>query len=247
MFRIIVISLFVANLLLFGLEASKPPAKTQAATSQGEAADSNIPTIHLLSELMQDQDLMSGSRQCFTLGPFHDAEEMREVLNRLQAVSLSTAERETQALVEQGYWVFLRPYRSLLEANEVLLSLQALGLQDSAVIYEGRLRNSVSLGYFLRQENAVKRQQGLAAKGYEPLIRVQRKSEPRYWLDYEQNPGSDLIALDTQNRPNDFMQRRLPCPPQGQFETVLTPAQPIAANGTMTNEDGQEPASKTLR
>jgi hypothetical protein len=41
---------------------------------------------------------------------------------------------------------------------------------------------------------------------------VQRQAEDRYWLDYEQIPGSDLIAIDMQDRPNDFMQRSLPCP-----------------------------------
>jgi len=237
MFRLIVISLFVANLLLLGLEASKPPVKTTAPAGMSEAGDSNIPTIHLFSELIQDQNLMSASRQCFTLGPFHDEEDMQAVRNRLQAVSLSTAERQTQALVEQGYWVFLPPYRSLLAANEALLSLQALGLQDSTVVYEGKLRNSVSLGYFLRRENALKRQQGLAAKGYEPLVRVQRKAEPRYWLDYEQTPGSDLISLDLQNHPNDFVQRSLPCPQQGRFETTFTAAQPVAESATATSAD----------
>jgi len=52
------------------------------------------------------------------------------------------------------------------------------------------------------------------------MIRVQRQSESRYWLDYEQSPGSELIAIDMQNRPNDFMRRSLPCPDQNPFETT---------------------------
>jgi hypothetical protein len=48
---------------------------------------------------------------------------------------------------------------------------------------------------------------------------VQRQAEPRYWLDYELNPGSELVALDMQARPNDFMQRWLPCPEQEVLET----------------------------
>ena len=67
----------------------------------------------------------------------------------------------------------------------------------------------------MRQENALKRKKGLEDRGYEPLMRVQRQAESRYWLDYEQDPGSDLIALDMQNRPNDFMQRSLPVPGAG--------------------------------
>ncbi len=226
MFRIIVISLFVANLLLAVFQASNPAVKEQAANPVMAAENDNIPTIHLFSELVQDRDLMSGNRQCFTLGPFHDIEDMQEVRSRLQEVSLNTYDRQTQALVEKGYWVFLRPYRSLLEANKALFALQALGLEDSSVVYEGKLRNAISLGYFLRQENAIKRQQALKARGYEPLVRVQRQAEPRYWLDYEQAPGSEMIALDMQSRPNDFMQRSMPCPEQSQTEAIATESGP---------------------
>lgn len=212
MLRILVISLFVANVLLVGFQASKTPSGKKVATASVETNNSDVPTIHLFSELMEDQGLMDGNRRCFTLGPFHSSEDMEEVLLRLLDVSVGVQERETQALVEKGYWVFLPPYESLLEANKVLLSLQALGLKDIGVIYNGEHTNSISLGYFLRQENALKRKQALESRGYRPSMRVQRQAESRYWLDYEQLPGSALLALDMQNRPNDFLQRAMPCP-----------------------------------
>lgn len=221
MLRIIVISLFVGNLLLIGFQASKPTERQQTEVTQTAPEDSNIPTLHLFSELMQDQELMSDSRQCFSLGPFHSSEDRDGVREQLQAVSASISERQTQALIEKGYWVFLPPYVSLLEANRALLSLQALGLTDIRVIYEGDWKNAISLGYFLRQKNAIRRKKGLEDKGYAPLMRVQRQSEPRFWLDYEQNPGSAMIALDMQNRPNDFMQRSLPCPQQELFDSQI--------------------------
>ena len=246
MFRIIVISLFVANVLLAGFQASKRPAQTETTASVTETVASNIPTIHLFSEMMQDQGLMTGSRQCFSLGPFHDIEDMYEIRGRLEEISLSTNDRQTQALVEKGYWVFLPPYDSLLEANEVLFASQALGLKDIGVIYDGEHKNSISTGYFLRQENALRRKNGLEAKGYRPMMRVQRQAEPRYWLDYEQNPGSSLIALDMQNRPNDFMQRAMPCPEQPQLEAIaaeseapLENEEPAQAN-TLEDSDALE-------
>jgi len=98
--------------------------------------------------------------------------------------------------------------------------LQALGLKDIAVIYRGDWENAISLGYFLRQENALRRKKDLEDRGFAPKIRVQRQSETRYWLDYEQNPGSALIAIDMQDRPNDFMRRSLPCPDQNPFDTT---------------------------
>ena len=218
MLRIIVISLFVANLLLLGFQLSKPAEQTETVASQPVAEDPTIPIIHLLSELMQDWNLMSGNRQCFSLGPFHSSEDRDEIREQLLEVSAYISERQTMAQVEKGYWVFMPPYVSLLEANRELLSLQALGMKDIAVMYEGKWKNAISLGYFLRQKNAQRRKKDLEDRGYAPSIRVTRQTEPRYWLDYEQNPGSALISLDMENRPNDFLQRSLPCPEQDLFD-----------------------------
>jgi len=215
MLRIIVIGLFVANLLLLGFQLSEPPARPQPNVSQSVVDERDIPTIHLVSELMQDWHLMSGNRKCFSLGPFHSREDRDEVRGRLAEASAYISERQTQAQVEKGYWVFLPPYQSILEANQKLLSLQALGFKDVEVIYQGEWVNTISLGYFLRQKNAQKRIKSFESRGYTPSMRVQRQTEPRYWLDYEQNPGSGLITLTTQDRPTDFMQRSVPCPQDG--------------------------------
>ncbi len=229
MLRILVISLFVANLLLFGFWARDSAVQPKATAKPAVAKNSDVPTIHLFSEMMQDQGLLSDNRQCFSLGPFHSTDEVDEDYTLLLDVAVNIKERQTQALVEKGYWVYLPPYKDLLTANETLLSLQALGLKDIVVIYNGEWTNAISLGYFLRQENALRRKKSLEDRGFTPLIRVQRQAEDRFWLDYEQNPGSGLIALDMQNRPNDFMQRALPCPEQEVVvEDVAPPAEQVA-------------------
>jgi hypothetical protein len=151
MLRILVISLFVANLLLLAFQDDKPEVKPEIVETTIVEETSNIPTIHLFSEMMEDQGLLSGNRRCFSLGPFHTTEDRDETQARLMEVSARISERETQALVEKGYWVFMPPYASLLIANQELLSLQALGLKDIAVIYDGEWKNASSLGYFLRQ------------------------------------------------------------------------------------------------
>ena len=214
MLRILVISLFVANLVLLGFQDSKPPPPQEPAVVTRAVEDDSIPTIYLFSEMMENRDLMAGNRQCFSLGPFHSVEDKDETRNRLTELTINISERQTQALVEKGYWVYMPPYESLLAANRALLSLQALGLKDIGIIYDGEWQYAISLGYFLRQSNALRRKKALEDRGHMPLIRVKRQAEPRYWLEYEQEIGSDLIALDFRDRPNDFMQRPLPCPEQ---------------------------------
>ena len=242
MLRILVISLVVANLLLLGFQSSRPAVRPETRAAPAPVRDTGIPTIHLFSEMMEDQGLMSNNRQCFTLGPFHSSEDRDDVRRRLQEVSTRISGRETEALVEKGYWVFMPPYATLLEANKELLALQALGLKDIGIIYDGEWTNAISLGYFLRQENAQRRKQDLERKGHKPVILIQRQAEPRYWLDYEQTPGSGLIALDMQNRPNDFMQRPVPCPEAEFLESQEADSQDLAQNvpqvQTSAEDDG---------
>jgi hypothetical protein len=206
--------------------------------------------------MLEDQELIDGNRRCFSVGPFHSIEERDAMYDDLLENAENVDERQTQALVEKGYWVFMPPYDSRLEANEALLSLQALGLQDIGVIYSGEWENAISLGYFMRQENAIRRQQDLEKRGYSPMIRVQRQSESRYWLDYEQTPGSGLIALDMQDRPNDFSSRPTPCPERdsissnteiAQNDSLQVPAQAPADEQTLPldQEASVEPGDNT--
>lgn len=242
MLRILVISLFVANLLFLGFRGSKPPPAPESKVVAAPVEDNSIPTIHLFSEMMENRDLMEGNRQCFSLGPFHSVEDKDETRGRLTELTLNISERQTQALVEKGYWVYMPPYESLLAANRALLSLQALGLTDIGIIYNGEWQYAISLGYFLRQGNAFRRKEALEDRGYSPLIRVQRQAEPRYWLEYEQEIGSDLIALDFRDRPNDFMQRPLPCPEQVASAAPFNEPTEIAGEPTasvQTDEDAE--------
>ena len=117
MLRILVISLVVANLLLLGFQDSEPPPPAEPAVVAVVTEDDDLPTIYLFSEMMENRDLMAGNRQCFSLGPFHSVEDSDETRRRLTELTINISERQTQALVEKGYWVYMPPYESLLEAS----------------------------------------------------------------------------------------------------------------------------------
>lgn len=235
MLRIIVISLVLANLLLLGFQASKPAREATAPVTAAVVEDPDVPVLHLFDELIQDQELVAGNRHCFSLGPFHTVEERVRLRSQLRGIVTAISERQTQAMVEKGYWVFLPPYASLLEANRALLSLRALGLEDIAIIHdEGEWKNAISLGYFMRQGNANRRRQQLQERGYEVQVRVSRHPEPRYWLDYEQAPGVSLLEVDLQDFPNDFTKRALPCPELGFFSAAETgPVENLTGQGAV--------------
>jgi hypothetical protein len=236
---------------LLGIRVRQPDEPGQVETAIPEVMDDGVPTIHLIEELEQQRAIKPGQRQCFSLGPFHSTEERDSLRMQLRGRVTGISERQTQAMVERGYWVFLPPYESLLEANRALLSLRALGLEDIAIVYEeNQWQNAISLGYFLRQDNANRRASQLRDRGYAVQVQVTRRAEPRYWLDYEQDPGVELLTLDMQDLPNDFRQRILPCPDLGFFSSAApepranaagsaTSPKPSADAGTsVTSSDG---------
>ena len=246
MLRIIAIALVLANLLLLGIRVRQPDEPGQVEASIPEMVDDGVPTIQLIEELVQQKAIMPGQRQCFSLGPFHSTEERDSVRMQLRGRVTGVSERQTQAMVERGYWVFLPPYESLLEANRALLSLRALGLADIAIVYEeNEWQNAISLGYFLRQDNANRRARQLRDKCYGVQVQVTRRAEPRYWLDYEQDPGAELLTLDMQELPNDFRQRILPCPDLGFFSST-TPNSPGHTVGVTAGQEAPANAGTSV-
>jgi hypothetical protein len=243
MLRIVAIALVLANLLLLGIRVRQPEEPGPVEAAVPEAIDDGVPTIQLIEELVQQRAIMPGQRQCFSLGPFHSTEERDGVRMQLRGRVTGVSERRTQAMVERGYWVFMPPYESLLEANRALLSLRALGLEDTAIVYEeNEWQNAISLGYFLRQDNANRRAEQLRDRGFDVQVQVTRRAEPRYWLDYEQDPGVELLRLDMQDLPNDFMQRILPCPDLGFFSSTAPPEPTVDTAGTALT---REPVADT--
>ena len=73
-------------------------------------------------------------------------------------------------------------------------------------------------------------------------VQVTRRAEPRYWLDYEQDRGVELLTLDVQDLPIDFRQRILPCPDLGFFSSTAPPEPTGDAAGIAVNP---EPAADT--
>lgn len=232
MLRITVIALVVANLILLAFGISKPgasdPAKAAAPAEPAAATDPGIPGIRLYSELGDDPAAMSGGRRCYTLGPFHSRAELDAARARIEPLAVGVGERRTEAMVDRGYWVFLPPYATLAEASKTLHFLKLLGFTDVGVIYDGEHARSISLGYFLRRKNALKRKQSFEAKGYRPQVRTQRQVEPRFWLDFELSLGAELPALDANNLPVDFEQRAVPC--SGSKAPAATVAEPLLEN-----------------
>ena len=70
--------------------------------------------IQIASELqLAATGASEGERQCFTLGPLVSRPTLRRISDELEPAVVQLSWRETNARVEQGYWVYLVPFFEL--------------------------------------------------------------------------------------------------------------------------------------
>jgi hypothetical protein len=186
--RLLVIALVVANIALLGwhLAAPPPPVDEPPPAVLRPVVPPDTPTILMLSEMPAPP--AAEGRWCFAVGPFETIASREAAREYLLPVAGRLSERETEALVELGYWVTLPPFADFAGAGTAMRGLNQAGLQDTAVVSDDSGEYRVSLGYFLDQANARRRRDHARSLGFEADIRLQRETQPRYWLDYERAP-----------------------------------------------------------
>lgn len=215
MIRVVVVALLAANLLLLGLRVAQPGAPRVASEAPQRSMDERtggieLPELHLLGESLEQDEGPGRLARCYSLGPFTERADLGAAFQRMNRGRAWNEIRETRALVERGWWVYLPRFANRGEAEAAALALRDAGVSDIAVMLSGDQANTVSLGLYDRQEHAAARVDAVRALGFDAQMRVRREPEPRFWLDYDPRAlavnGNQLAAeLSVYNRP-------MPCP-----------------------------------
>jgi hypothetical protein len=187
------IVMVATNLVILGLQASKPPQPPSAPDEAVEQAHEELPSIRLLSELDELAPEVA-SQSCFTVGPFESSETAAAISELIAEQAAGVATRQTEAFVDRGYWVYLPPFESARAGRRAVEALLEAGLEDIALIRQGRWNRAVSLGYYIEQSNAVRRRQQVRALGMDAQMIVRRDDEVRYWVDYVQGLGAGYAS-----------------------------------------------------
>jgi hypothetical protein len=182
------IVMVATNLVILGLQASKPPQPSPAPDAAAVQTHEELPSIQLLSEL-DGVAAEAAPQSCFTVGPFESSETAAAISELIVEQATGVATRQTEAFVDRGYWVHLPPYESTRAGNGAVEALLDAGIEDIALIRQGRWNRAVSLGYFIEQSNAVRRREQVRALGMDAQMTVRRDDEVRYWVDYVQKSG----------------------------------------------------------
>lgn len=215
--RFTVIGLVVLNVFLWGWAALQPEPRDPAAEADPARITqiSNLPSIRLARE---SERLPPGgsiaSRQCFTLGPLPSRSVMEGIQGELERSVVQLSWHETTAVVEQGYWVYLEPFASYEQAAEAVEQLVAAGVRDYYVMPGGRFANAVSVGLFERQSQAQARKEQIESLdlGWPVVMEMQRKDEPRFWLDFEIRGDANVEVSSLAADHAEAQHLEVPCP-----------------------------------
>jgi len=188
-----VIAMLAANFILLGMEASKAPTPPRPEPARAPASVVAAQKLVMRAEWPEASAEQPG-QACFTVGPFEAGGTAQAVADLLSEHEFNSRARETVAFVDRGYWVYLPPSGDERAARETVQALYDAGLEDIALIRTGDWNLSISLGYFIRQQNALARREQVMTLGFVAKMRIQREDETRYWVDYQQI-GADTSAL----------------------------------------------------
>ena len=128
-------------------------------------------------------------RSCVSIGPFRDAEEANSVALLYSEDDLLTNVREVVAEVFVGHWVQIRNVEDDAEANSILQTLAASGLDDAYLVRTEEEGLKISLGVFDDMDGAEKVELEARSMGFTADISPRIAERPVRFVDIALPPG----------------------------------------------------------
>lgn len=128
--------------------------------------------------------------QCYSFGPFADAQAAQNARELLMAVATKVVPRQQPTASSKGWRVHLPAAASLAEAQATSQRIAAAGFSDYFIVREGSEANSIALGRYRSEDSANRRAQSLVAAGFPARAEPLGEGRMSHWLDLV--PGKDF-------------------------------------------------------
>lgn len=198
--------LLVANLALaswLGLR-TPPPQLPLTGNSPGlvpirlvgeRAEPVSTPSTVVASPLTSGRALVAASA-CRRIGVLPDRAAALKLVAALDKVASATRIEADPERERVGFWVLIPPRSTRESAERTLQQVRQSGIQDVWLFRSGELENAISLGLYARMENAEKRRDAIANRGFRAEIRPRYSDRERQWVRVRLNdPDFDLRPL----------------------------------------------------
>lgn len=133
---------------------------------------------------------------CYTAGPFDTRVAAERVEEELGSLADSIAVRDKPESVVTGYWVLIPALPSASEAIAEVGRIKAAGFKDVWRFTKGDMANSISLGFFSRQEQASAHNKRVAERGFPSEVRPRYTEKARFWLDWRASGDAAVAQTD---------------------------------------------------
>lgn len=201
--RALVLLLLAMNVGVAAWWALRPPPQAPVALP---ATDPDVPALVLLSETDQAPALVAEQadppepigdgeqRECLEIGPFLTQADLRRAVGALTAGARRIQFRETTAVVQRGYRVFLPAPPTREAALATARGLFGRGIRDYYVVTAGEDENTISFGLYRNEQNALRRLEQVRGFGVEARLEPRSENIPQFWIDLDSGEDFDWRA-----------------------------------------------------
>lgn len=134
-------------------------------------------------------------RLCYTLGPFKEQQNLKEVALKFKQNNIPVSSRSSQEREYRGMMVYVDGHSSRADAVATADSLSAKGVRDYIIVNEPGRNHILSLGVFSLKKNAERRLNRIAKLGYPVKSEARYRNRTIYWLDYSESENENLTRF----------------------------------------------------
>ena len=216
--RLIFFFLAFVNLVIFGWGyffvekaslGSQEERRVEPVISSEKVKELNVRSANEALKAVDDEkEKREAPSLCHIVGPFSDAEESDNFIERLASMNIRSAKHELELSVGMSHWLYLPPEVSRKDALRKLAELQEQGI-DSYVIPKGELANGISLGMFTKKELADSQLKQIISKGWSPLVKEIDRTQLEVWVMVNHQDGQRLSDISWKRVMEGFISKEI--------------------------------------
>lgn len=152
----------------------------------------------LLSEFQQKEQISSGGKLCYSLGPFIKKAQSNKAQELFKENDVETTRIQLRDTSRIGYWVILPASDSRKAAKKKIARLKILKIKDYFLVAKGTHANAISLGVYSQKKLARRRVDEIIRLGFIPRMETVPLPRKVYWLnwykDLEKQPEYSILS-----------------------------------------------------
>ena len=122
---------------------------------------------------------------CYKSGPFTSRSAARKMNKAVAKLGVKASIKKKLKREKLGFWVYLKPERSLALSRLKAEEIKTKGIKDVAVVIKSKPKYAISLGVFKIKQTAEARKIKAESLGFKPLLTTRYNSKTQRWVEIQ--------------------------------------------------------------